>query len=81
MFNVFTKDEDLKKSAPYVGAEILKYLESSTDGKVSIFDLAKVLRKGSNTSVRSIYFGMIFLYSLDIVIFEEPYLIKNAKTK
>jgi len=81
MANVFTKDEDLTKSAPYVGAEILKHLEYSADGRVSIFDLAKALRKGSNISVRNIYYGMIFLYSLDVVNFEEPYLIKNVKTK
>ncbi len=78
MANLFTKDEDLMKSAPYIGSEILKQLQSSDDGRVSIFDLAKNLRKTNKISARSIYYGMLFLYSLDIVEFHEPYLIKNV---
>lgn len=79
MANLFTKDEDLKKSAPYVGAEILKRLQASEDNRLSIFDLAKDLRKANKITARSIYYGMIFLYSLDIVSFDEPYLVKNAE--
>jgi hypothetical protein len=78
MANLFTKDEDLMKSAPFIGSEILKQLESSDDGRISIFDLAKSLRKTNKITARSIYYGMLFLYSLDIVKFDEPYLIKNV---
>lgn len=78
MSNLFTKDEDLKKSAPYIGSEILKHLNDSCDGRISIFDLAKNLRKTNKITVRSVYYGMLFLYSLDIVEFDEPYLIKNV---
>lgn len=78
MANLFTKDEDLIKSAPYIGSEILKQLEGSDDGRISIFNLAKNLRKTNKISARSIYYGMLFLYSLDIVEFDEPYLIKNV---
>ena len=78
MVNLFTKDEDLMKSAPFIGSEILKQLQSSDDGRISIFDLAKNLRKTNKITARSIYYGMIFLYSLDIVEFDEPYLIKNV---
>lgn len=78
MANLFTKDEDLMKSAPFIGSEILKQLQSSDDGRISIFDLAKNLRKTNKITARSIYYGMIFLYSLDIVEFDEPYLIKNV---
>ncbi|ACV25620.1 hypothetical protein [Kangiella koreensis] len=78
MANLFTKDEDLMKSAPYIGSEILKQLQSSDDGRISIYDLAKSLRKSNKITARSIYYGMIFLYSLDIVEFDEPYLIKNV---
>jgi len=78
MTNLFTKDEDLKKSAPFIGSEILKQLQSSEDGRISMFDLAKNLRRGNKTTARSIYYGMLFLYSLDIVEFDEPYLIKNV---
>jgi hypothetical protein len=78
MTNLFTKDEDLKKSAPFIGSEILKQLLSSEDGRISIFDLARNLRRENKTTARSIYYGMLFLYSLDIVEFDEPYLIKNV---
>lgn len=78
MTNLFTKDEDLKKSAPFIGSEILKYLHDSVDSRVSIFELAKNLRKNHRTTARSIYYGMLLLYSLDIIEFDEPYLIKNV---
>lgn len=78
MANLFSKDEDLIKSAPFIGSEILKQLQSSDDGRISIFDLAKKLRKTNKITARSIYYGMLFLYSLDIVEFDEPYLIKNV---
>lgn len=78
MTNLFIKDEDLMKSAPFIGSEILKQLQTSNDGRISIFDLAKNLRKTNKITVRSLYYGMIFLYSLDIVEFDEPYLIKNV---
>lgn len=78
MANLFTKDEDLKRSAPFVGSEILKQLELSHDGRISIFDLARNLWRANRISARSIYYGMLFLYSLSIVEFDEPYLIKNV---
>lgn len=79
MPNLFTKDEDLKKSAPYIGFEILKLLQVREDDRISIFDIAKNLRKTNNFSIRSVYYGLIFLYSLSIVDFDEPYVIKNVK--
>lgn len=78
MANLFTKDEDLKKSAPVIGFEILKQLQISENGRISIFDLAKNLRKSDKLSARSIYYGMLFLYSLDVIDFDEPYLMKKC---
>jgi hypothetical protein len=80
MSNLFTKDENLKKSAPYIGFEILKLLQVREDDRISIFDIAKNLRKTNNFSIRSVYYGLIFLYSLSIVDFDEPYVIKNVKS-
>ena len=77
MASLFTKDDDLIKSAPFIGFSILKQLQSSKGDRISIFDLAKNLRKTNKTTARSIYYGMLFLYSLDIVDFDEPYLIKK----
>ena len=78
MANLFTKDEDLMKPARFIGSEILKHLNSSNDDRISIFELAKNLRKTHMATPRSIYYGMLFLYSLDIVKFNEPYVIKNV---
>ncbi|WNM59706.1 hypothetical protein [Candidatus Nitrospira allomarina] len=67
------------KSAPFIGYEILKQLRGSADGRISIFDIAKSFQKTTKLSARSIYYGMLFLYSLDIVDFDEPYLIENVE--
>lgn len=76
MANLFSKDEDLFKSSPYIGAEILKLLEKSEHSRISIFDVASKLK--NKLGIRSIYYGMLFLYSLDIIEFEEPYLISKC---
>lgn len=75
MANLFSKDEDLLKSSPVIGAEILKLLEQSDQSRISIFDVANKLKKKGKLGVRTIYYGMLFLYSLDIIEFEEPYLV------
>ncbi len=78
MANLFSKDEDLFKSSPYIGAEILKLLEQSGQHRISIFDVASKLKKKNKLGVRTIYYGMLFLYSLGIIEFEAPYLISKC---
>jgi len=75
MSNLFSKDEDLFRSSPYIGAKILELLEKQKNEQISIFDVAQKLKKKNNSSIRTIYYGMIFLYSLDIIEFNEPYLV------
>ena len=79
MSRLFSKDEDLTRSAPFIGSEILKELNESKDGRISIFDLAKALQSKQKTSARSIYYGMLFLYAIDGIDFIEPYVVKNVK--
>ncbi|HGP1209299.1 TPA: ABC-three component system middle component 6 [Klebsiella pneumoniae] len=80
MLKLFSKDERIEKSAPIVGSYILKLLEDRNC--ISIFELAKNLRKNRLIGVRSIYYGMIFLYALDLVVFNEPYVVlKHDKNK
>jgi hypothetical protein len=80
MLKLFSKDERIEKSAPIVGSYILKLLEGK--GCISIFELARNLRKNRLIGVRSIYYGMIFLYALDLIDFNEPYVVlKNDKNK
>ncbi|WP_345799222.1 ABC-three component system middle component 6 [Pantoea sp. Cr_R14] len=73
MLKLFSKDEPIEKSAPLVGSYILKALENKNS--ISIFELAKSLRKNRLIGVRSIYYGMIFLYALDLIEFNEPYVV------
>ena len=78
MANLFSKDEDLFKSAPATGAEILRIFEETGRPKISIFDVIKKLSEKRPLSVRNVYYGMLFLYSLDIIEFEAPYLITKC---
>lgn len=79
MANLVSKNENLQKSAPIVGAEILKLIQTSDTNMLSIFDAARALRKSNKVSAKSLYYGILFLYSLNIVEFDEPYIIVNAK--
>ncbi|MFD2644131.1 hypothetical protein [Pseudomonas japonica] len=78
MPNLFSKDDDLRKSAPVLGFEILKLLQESEESQVSIFDIAKTMAKTGGINARSIYYAMLFLYSLDIIDFQEPYLVAKC---
>ncbi|ADW72805.1 hypothetical protein Rahaq_1182 [Rahnella aceris] len=75
--NLFSKNEDITKSAPVVGAKILKIFRDKKINKISIFDIAKELKKNNTIGVRAMYYGLIFLYSVDMIYFEEPYVINN----
>ncbi|MNJ47061.1 hypothetical protein D3C77_422070 [compost metagenome] len=78
MPNLFSKDDDLRKSAPVLGFEILKLIQASEESQVSIFDIAKTMSKSGGINARSIYYAMLFLYSLDIIDFQEPYLVAKC---
>lgn len=78
MSNLFSKDDDLRRSAPVLGFEILKLLRDSEESRISIFDIAKKITKSGGVNARSIYYAMLFLYSLDIIDFHEPYLVAKC---
>lgn len=62
----------LKSSAMYVGYLILKEIrEKNEAGKISIYDLSKALKKEGITSSRQLVMGLSFLYSVNIIEFEE----------
>ncbi len=78
MAELFSKDEDLPRSAPAIGYEILNMLQTDQHGRVSIFDVAKQLKKTNRASVRNVYYGMLFLYALDLIDFNAPYLSRKC---
>ncbi len=61
----------LKSSAMYIGYIILKEIQKRNADKVSIFDVSKALTKAGITSSRQLILGLSFLYSVNIVDFEE----------
>ena len=75
MPRLISKDDDLKRSAPVIGFEILKLLHENKHERVSIFDVAEKLHQKNKAGGRSIYYGILFLYSLDLIDFNEPYIV------
>lgn len=61
----------LKSSAMYIGYLILKEIKKLDAEKVSIYDISRVLKKNGISSSRQLMLGLSFLYSVDIVEFEE----------
>ncbi len=61
----------LKSSAMYIGYLILKEIQKQEVEKISIYDVSKVLKKAGITGSRQLILGLSFLYSVNIVEFEE----------
>lgn len=68
---MMTNSNALKSSAMYIGYIILKEIQKQNTDKVSIFDVSKALKKAGITSSRQLILGLSFLYSVNIVDFEE----------
>lgn len=64
----------LKSSAMYIGYIILKMFQRQNADKISIFDVYNALKKIGVTSSRQLILGLSFLYSVNIVDFEEAYI-------
>jgi len=61
----------VKSSVMYIGYLILKEIKLKNSEKVSIYDISRVLKKKGISSSRQLVLGLSFLYSVDIVEFEE----------
>jgi len=61
----------LKSSAMYVGYQILKEIQNQGVDEISIYDLSKALKTVGIGGSRQLIMGLSFLYSVDIVDFEE----------
>jgi hypothetical protein len=62
---------DIKSSVMYIGYLILKEIKEKNTEKVSIYDISRVLKRKGISSSRQLVLGLSFLYSVDIVEFEE----------
>ena len=61
----------LQSSAMYIGYLILNEIQKQEKDKVSIYDVSKALKKRGVSSSRQLVLGLSFLYSVNIVEFEE----------
>ena len=55
----------------YIGYLILKEIQKRDTEKVSIYDVSKALKKAGITNSRQLILGLSFLYSVNIIEFEE----------
>lgn len=75
MSNLFLKDEAVEKAPVVVGFEVIRFIRASGDRRVSIFDIIDHFKKEKWFSFNSLMYGLIFLYSVGLLDFEEPYLV------
>lgn len=64
-------NNSIKTSAMYIGYLILKEIQDKKTERVSIYDISKSLKQKGINSSRQLVLGLSFLYSVDIVDFEE----------
>lgn len=60
-----------KLSAMYIGYLILNGIKLTKKEKVSIYDISSILKKNGISSSRQLILGLSFLFSVDILDFEE----------
>ena len=68
---MLANSNDLRMSVIFIGYHILKEIQRQGETRVSIYDIAKVLKKQGIGNSRQIVLGLSFLYSVDIIEFEE----------
>lgn len=61
----------LKSSVMYIGYLILKEVQRQGTSKISIYDVSKALKRAGVTNSRQLILGLSFLYSVNVVEFEE----------
>jgi hypothetical protein len=78
MNTLVSKDEPLKTSMPYVGYLVLKKLEKSEEGCLSLTEISSHLTKYGVTKSRPMMFALIFLHLAGLIDFRAPYIYKIA---
>lgn len=68
---MIVNSRNARTSAMYIGYIILDGIKKSQKNKVSIYDVYNILKKKGITSSRQLVLGLSFLYSVDIIDFEE----------
>ncbi|WP_458735867.1 hypothetical protein [Zobellella taiwanensis] len=79
MPNLFLANEQVEASPPIVAYKIMSLIEAKANEKVSVFDITGEFRKEKWFSYNNIVLGLIFLYSVGLIDFDEPYVMKYAE--
>jgi hypothetical protein len=83
MTSLILKDENLMTSPPIVGYKVIGYMDAKKTKRISIYDVADHFRNEKWFTPKALYFAMLFLFSLDIIDFNNSYIVKkpNAEDK
>ncbi len=72
--SLISKDENIRHSIVYIGYLILKDLSKAENSRSTIYDLASSLNKQEVFSGEQLNYSLMFLFALDIIEFEQPYI-------
>lgn len=78
MPNIFVTGEDVSISPPIIGYRIMQLLEENDSNQISIFDITDKFKNEKWFSSRQLYLGMLFLFSVGLIEFNQPYIVKHA---
>lgn len=79
MSNLFVTDESIESSPVIVGYQVMQIIEKKGNGQVSIFEVVEKFKKEPWFSSRHLILGLVFLYSVGMIDFKQPYIVKNAQ--
>lgn len=74
---LISKDENIKHSIVYIGYIILKEISLKKNRRISIYEIATILKKNNLLISEQFNYSLMFLYSAGIIDFEEPYIFLN----
>ncbi|WP_116789531.1 hypothetical protein [Flavobacterium psychrotrophum] len=74
---IISKDEHIRHSIVYIGYLILKEISMRKERKISIYDIAGILKRENLLNGEQLHYSLMFLYAAGIVDFEEPYIYIN----
>lgn len=80
MNNMFVKTENLNFAPPIVGAQILQLFKDQKTNKINVLDIMKHLKSQKKISPKTLYSALIFLYTIDLIDFNEPYVFLKNET-
>ena len=68
---MLVSSNNMRSSAMYIGYLILRGIRDKKADKISIYEASKILKDKGISSSRQLVLGLSFLYSVDIIDFEE----------